>query len=246
MTKLAPGMTVQLGPRYGGEEGRRTCVAHCVRCGWTSAQLSWTRAKALASRADSHVCGKIATVTGRMKTATTVNFRTVMADFHDTWSKLYGDVLREEEVVRDFYEKDRIADIEARMRDLETELRALKRFPDDDFAEGTVIRFELKLKVGVRDYDRVISERAFTYAALKAGDLWWITGQPLVGEELTQRRGGVKYGVLRQILTKAENVRLFAGDGEPLAREDRAASEVPARTTTKLVSRSEPGEELPE
>jgi hypothetical protein len=112
---------------------------------------------------------------------------------------------------------DRLAVIEERMRALEAEAAALRRFPDDDFAEGTVIRFELR--VDGREGAGVCN---FTYAALKVIDMWWITGQWLPGEAHTrQSRAGITYGKLRQILAKAENVRLFTGDGEPLARDER-------------------------
>lgn len=124
-------------------------------------------------------------------------------------------------------EPDRVSAIEARMRMLESELAALKRFPDDEFAAGTIIRFDLDVpRKLARSTVEVTPVATFTYAALKVADQWWLTGQYLEGEKLGSRPA-VSYDTLRQILVRANrgSVRLFTGDGEPLETEVKPSEE---------------------
>lgn len=103
----------------------------------------------------------------------------------------------------------RAEDIRASLRRLERELAELERFPEDDFTEGTIIRFEISfvLPTGER--------KLFTYAALKVVGAWWVTGRHLPGET-ESGRAGIDYDTLRRILSKSTNVRVFTGEGEPL------------------------------
>lgn len=173
-------------------------VAYCVRCGWQSKTMSYRMAKQLACDWRSHAC------VAREKV--TIELCQVPPG---TFDKLCES---EERIVT-----GRVEDIRASLRRLERELAELERFPEDTFAEGTIIRFEIwytpHSTVAAVNHCGV-SER-FTYAALKAGNQWWVTGRHLPGEA-EAGRGGIDYDTLRRILTRARNAQLFTGDGEPL------------------------------
>lgn len=73
--------------------------------------------------------------------------------------------------------------IKARMRQLEEELAKIDRFPQDTFANGTVIKFDKLFDISWEQYDRCEqAERdsitVYTYAAIKANGYWYCSGQP--------------------------------------------------------------------
>lgn len=70
-------------------------------------------------------------------------------------------------------------DIKARMRQLEAEMTLLDRYGDDIYDDGDVIKFTKTFRPN--EYTaHGDGSRRFTFAALKVGDTWYLTGRTLV------------------------------------------------------------------
>ena len=77
-------------------------------------------------------------------------------------------------------------DIEAQLRRLEAERTQLDRYGDDIYGDGDVVKFVKTYRVRARTYSsgvdypsaepKRIETWDATYAALKIGDLWYVTG----------------------------------------------------------------------
>lgn len=78
--------------------------------------------------------------------------------------------------------------IKSQLRELQRELAHLNRFPEDDFADGTVLQVVKTYKrplaqmsaTGRMVFDpksSIVEERRYTYVLLKANGAWWCTGE---------------------------------------------------------------------
>jgi hypothetical protein len=107
---------------------------------------------------------------------------------------------------------ERIEIIEKKVKELEAELARLKRFPDGDaLPDGTVWSFikEYRYDRHNRVYlgsDGVATMREFTYVALKADGLWWVTGQN------KHSLNGASYEKLVEFIGKSEVFSWTKGD----------------------------------
>lgn len=78
--------------------------------------------------------------------------------------------------IKSIHEKEqtfmqRRSTIQTRLRQLEAELAALARFPDDNYDNGTVVKFERVVNRGTEN------EKTWLFAAMKFGNLWYLTAQ---------------------------------------------------------------------
>lgn len=72
-------------------------------------------------------------------------------------------------------------DIEARMRALEAERALLDRYGDDIYDDGDVIKFTKTFRPNEYTAHGDMNRR-FTFAALKIGDMWYLTGRTARGK----------------------------------------------------------------